>query len=105
VTFEATAPADSQIDFRVRSATSEAELPGATFIDLISASSALGTTRCALTGPTPACPIDLFDRLGGAPLVHLPFMEVEAALYPASGGEGLPQVSAWRMDYSCTEGQ
>jgi hypothetical protein len=105
VTFETTTPGDSQIEFRARAAASEAELPGATFIELVRASSALGTTRCALTGPAPPCPLDLFELLGGAPLVHLPFMELEAVLHPASGAAGLPRVSAFRMDYSCIEGQ
>jgi hypothetical protein len=104
VTFESTTPGDSFIDFRVRSAPGEAALPEATFIELISASTELGTSRCRVTGPAPLCPIDLFVRLGGAPLVHLPFMEVEVVLHPASDGR-LPQVSAWRMDYSCTAAQ
>jgi hypothetical protein len=103
VTFEASTPGDSFITFRVRSAQTEAELAAATFIELISASTALGTSRCAVTGPAPDCPIDLFVRLGGAPLVHLPFMEVEAVLHPASADQRLPGIGTWRMDYSCTD--
>jgi len=105
VVYEATTPGDSFIELRVRSAPSEPELDAAAFIELIQISTALGTTRCAVTGPAPDCPIDLFVRLGGAPLAHLPFMEVEAVLHPASGdGRLLPGVDAWRMDYSCTAG-
>jgi hypothetical protein len=103
VTYEASTPGDSFIGFRLRSAQTEAELAAATFIDLISVSTALGTTRCLVTGPAPECPIDLFVRLGGAPLAHLPFMEVEAVLHPASADQLLPRMNAWRMDYSCLD--
>lgn len=103
VTYAASTPGDSFIEFRLRAAAGEAELEAARFVELIRASTALGTSRCALTGPAPDCPVDLFVRLGGAPLAHLPLLQVEAVLHPATADQRLPGVAEWRMDYSCTD--
>jgi hypothetical protein len=103
LTFVAATPADSSIQFRLRSAPSQAALESARYIDLITASTALGTRRCSVSGPAP-CPIDLFDVLGGAPLAHHPFSELEITLNP-SGDGSMPSVEEWKVSYSCTFNQ
>jgi hypothetical protein len=103
-TYRATTPGDSSIRFRVRTAPKEAQLPAAAFLELTTASAALGTDRCAFTGPAP-CPIDMFERLGGAPLVHHPLSELEVLLNPASADGRLPKVDQWQLNYSCTFNQ
>ena len=104
MTYEATTPGDSSITFRVRAAPSRAELGQAAFIDLITASEALGTTQCTFAGPAP-CPIDLFVAFDGAPLAHYPVTQIEAVLSPPSGDLPMPSVGRWQMTYSCTQAQ
>lgn len=103
-TYRALTPGDSSIAFSVRSAATEAELGDAQPFELLTASTALGTARCAITGPEP-CPLDLFVVLGGAPLVHHPVAELEVVLSPASGDGTMPSVEQWRLNYSCTFNQ
>lgn len=102
--YGARTPGDSSIRMRVRTAPTEDGLRSATFFDLATASTALGTARCTFTGPAP-CPIDLFEVLGGAPLVHHPLSELEVLLTPSSIDQRMPTVDAWQLDYSCTENQ
>jgi hypothetical protein len=101
LTYRATTPGDSSIHFRLRTAPTEDQLTEAEYIDLVTASSALGTERCTFTGPAP-CPIDLFVVLGGAPLAHHPLSELEVVLTPASADGNLPTVDEWNLNYSCT---
>jgi hypothetical protein len=101
LTYDASTPGDSSIAFRIRSAPSRQALERATFRELITASAALGTERCRVTGPAP-CPIDLFLAFGGAPLAHHPFAELELELRPSSGDGALPAVEEWKLNYSCT---
>ncbi len=103
LTYRALTPGDSSIAFAVRVAASEGELARAESFDLLTASTALGTARCGITGPAP-CPLDLFVVLGGAPLVHHPFAELSVLLSPASDGT-VPFVEQWRLSYSCTFNQ
>jgi hypothetical protein len=103
-TYRALTPGDSSIRFAVRSAPTEADLGRATSFDLLTASTALGTARCAFTGPAP-CPLDLFVVLGGAPLVHHPIAELAVLLTPASGDGAMPSVEQWSLNYSCTFNQ
>lgn len=102
--YRATTPGDSSIRMRVRTAPTEDQLQSATFLELANASTVLGTALCSFTGPAP-CPIDLFDRLGGAPLAHHPLSELEIVLTPSSTDQRLPTVEEWQLDYSCTFNQ
>jgi hypothetical protein len=104
LTYRATTPGDSSIEFRVRTAATEDQLLTAEYIDLITASAALGTQRCSFTGPAP-CPIDLFVVLGGAPLAHHPLSELELVLRPDSSDGTVPTVDDWNLNYSCTMNQ
>ncbi len=101
---QAATPGDSSILFRLRTAASEAELARGAFVDLLIASAALGTDRCGFTGPAP-CPIDLYDALGGSPLAHHPFAQLDVRLSPASEDGRMPTVEQWQLTYSCTFNQ
>jgi hypothetical protein len=103
-TFQALTPGDASIRFRLRTAAVEAELSSSAFVDLLTASAALGTQRCGFTGPAP-CPIDLYDALGGAPLAHHAFAQLEVRLSPASEDDRMPAVEEWQLTYSCTFNQ
>jgi hypothetical protein len=103
-TYRATTPGDSSIRMRMRTAPTEDGLQSALFIDLLTASTALGTSRCTVTGPAP-CPIDLFEVLDGAPLVHHPLSELEVTFSPSSSDQRMPTVDDWQLDYSCTFNQ
>jgi hypothetical protein len=103
-TFDAATPSDSSILFRLRTAAAEAELANAVFLDLLTASAARGTDRCGFTGPAP-CPIDLYVVLGGAPLAHHPFAQLEVLLSPANADGRMPEVDEWQLTYSCTFNQ
>jgi hypothetical protein len=100
-TFAAATPDDSSIVFRLRTAPNQSALPVATYVDLVTASTALRTDRCSFTGPPP-CPIDLFVVLDGAPRAHHPLAELEAVLYPASSDGSVPSVEEFNLNYSCT---
>jgi hypothetical protein len=103
LTFVTSTPGDSSIVFRLRSAPSVDALESADFIELITASSALGTRRCSVTGPAP-CPIDLYDVLGGPPLAHQPYSELEITFHPSADG-AMPSIDDWLLNYSCTFNQ
>jgi hypothetical protein len=103
-TYGSTTPGDSSISFRVRTAPTETQLPDAEYIDLLTASAALGTELCTFTGPAP-CPVDLFVVLGGAPRAHHPFSELQVVLNPASSDDRMPTVDEWQLNYSCTQNQ
>lgn len=103
-TYQTQTPGDSSIVFRVRTASTEVELGHATFLDLITASTALGTGRCSFTGPAP-CPIDLYALLGGAPLAHHPFAQLEVLFNPDSDDGRMPGVEEWQLTFSCTFNQ
>jgi hypothetical protein len=103
-TYVATTPGDSTIGFRVRTAPTEDQLLASEYVELSTASTALGSDRCSFTGPPP-CPIDLFDALGGAPLAHHPLSELEVVLNAASSDGSMPRVDQWQLNYSCTFNQ
>jgi hypothetical protein len=103
-TYDAMTPGDSSIGFSVRTAPTEDQLPDAEYIELLTASTALGTERCSFTGPPP-CPVDLFVALGGAPLAHHPLSELEVILNPASSDRRMPTVDQWQLNFSCTQNQ
>lgn len=103
-TYDAATPGDSSIGFRVRTAPTEAELENATYIELVTASTALRTAQCSFTGPAP-CPIDLYDALDGPPLAHHPFAQLQVLLSPDSADGRMPAVEEWQLTFSCTFNQ
>jgi hypothetical protein len=103
-TYRTQTPGDSSIGFRVRTAPTEVALAHETYRDLITASVALGTVRCNFTGPA-RCPLDLYELLGGAPLAHHPFAQLEVLFNPDSEDGRMPSVEEWQLTFSCTFNQ
>lgn len=96
--YNSTTPNTSTIDFRVRSADTQALLSGATWKNLGTAQSTPTDTQvCPLTGPAP-CPLDLFATLG-SPDQKRAWLELEVTLTPAGGGS--PVLNTFDATYSC----
>lgn len=100
LSYDTVTPGNSSIDFKMRVADSAAGLATAPLITVATASAALGTETCALTGPSP-CPIDLWNALGGRPLGNKPFMELVTEIKPTSDQSQSPTLNSWRIIYSC----
>lgn len=96
-------PGDSSIRFRARTAETEADLPGATFIELAVAQRSPDTQICNLSGPAP-CPIDLYATLGAAN-ARFRFLQLEAVLTPTSDQRVSPVLGDWKVTYSCPPAQ
>jgi hypothetical protein len=99
--YDSLTPADSNIVFRIRTATSVADLPNQSFLSLATASTASPTgSVCKMSGPPP-CPADLYTTLGGLPAVRGPVLELEVTLNPSSTSTQTPVLNNWQISYSC----
>jgi hypothetical protein len=101
LTYEATTPGDSSVEFRIRTAATEQELGRASWTRLITAQASPDTQVCSLFGPEP-CPVDLYALLQGSPRAHHPFAELRLIANPTSDGTAMPAVQRWQLNYSCT---
>lgn len=102
--YDAITPADSRIEFSVRTASSMDQLTANTlpFVPVATAQAVpVDTQRCEVDPPS--CPIDLFNLLGN-PAQQLPFLELRVHLVPGSNGEG-PLLRDWKVRYSCPPSQ
>ncbi len=95
--------AGAEILFEARTATSEAGLASASWVTIATASNDLQT--CGLGGPLPACPVSLYDALGGGPDSRLPFLELRATLSPSSSGLAKAILNRWQITYSCPDNE
>jgi hypothetical protein len=100
LTYAATTPADSRVQFRIRAAETELELTSASWVELATAQAVPNTQQCTFAGPLP-CPIDLYVMLGGSPRAHYAFAEVEVTEAPTSDGTQLSTVQGWQLTFSC----
>lgn len=100
LTYVAATPSDSNVQFRLRAADTEAELTSASYLDVATARSSPDTQVCSLAGPSP-CPIDLFSALDTLRLSHEKFVELEVTLNPTSNGEQAATIQNWELTYSC----
>ncbi len=100
LTYAVTTPADSRVQFRIRSAETAPELNGASWIELATAEAASDTQLCTLAGPVP-CPIDLYVMLGGSPRAHHTFAEVEVTETPTSDRTQRASVQSWQLSFFC----
>lgn len=106
--YDAITPADSRVEFEVRSALSPAEL-AANAIPFIKVGEAhavpTDTQRCEV-GPTGSgCPVDLYDALATAGQnQQVPVLELRVRLIPGSSGEG-PVLRDWKIRFSCPPAQ
>lgn len=106
--YDSITPADSRIQFEVRTATSLDELAAdvTSFIPIGEAHAVpTDTQRCEVGPPGSGCPIDLFHALEGAgQSQQMPFLELRVRLIPGSSGEG-PVVRDWKVRFSCPPAQ
>ncbi|MEY4545227.1 MAG: hypothetical protein RL685_1422 [Pseudomonadota bacterium] len=102
--YDAVTPADSRIEFEVRTAQTRAELDANTIAyQPIATAQAVpvDTQRCEVNPPN--CPIDIFTALG-APSHQFEQLQLRVKLIPGSSGEG-PLLRDWRVRYSCPPSQ
>jgi hypothetical protein len=106
--YDAVTPADSRIEFEVRSALSTDDLTANTtaFIEVAEAHAVPTDTQRCEVGPTGSgCPIDLYNALAGAGQnQQVPVLELRVRLIPGSSGEG-PVLRDWKIRFSCPPAQ
>lgn len=102
--YDAVTPADSRIEFEMRTAPSMAELLANTipFTPIAQAHAIPDDTQHCEVDP-PNCPVDIFLKLG-APSQLYKVLELRVKLIPGSSGEG-PLLRDWRVRYSCPPSQ
>ena len=102
--YDAVTPADSRIEFEIRTAPTAAELAADTiaFTPIAQAHSIPTDTQHCEVNP-PGCPIDIFTKLG-APSQQYKELELRVNLIPGTSGEG-PLLRDWRVRYSCPPSQ
>ncbi len=104
LTYQSSTPGDSSIEFRVRTADTEAGLASAAWVTVATAQADPDTQNCTLAGPSP-CAIDLYpilEPLGGA---HHEFAELEVSLNPTSDLSEPATIQRWELTYSCPYSQ
>lgn len=102
--YDAVTPADSRIEFEIRTAPSIAELAAGTvpFMPIAAAHSVpTDTQRCDVDPPD--CPIDIFTALGTTGQQQST-LELLVRLIPGSSGEG-PLLRDWKVRFSCPPSQ
>lgn len=102
--YDAVTPADSRIEFEIRTAPTIAELVADTLPFLpIAAAHAVptDTQRCDVNPPD--CPIDIFTALGTT-AQQQSMLELRVRLIPGSSGEG-PLLRDWKVRFSCPPSQ
>jgi hypothetical protein len=105
--YDAVTPADSRIEFEVRTAATADELAAnATSFVPVAQAHALPTNTQKCEGVAqPNCPIDLFHLLGDAARQQqVDLLELRVRLIPGSNGEG-PVVRDWKVRFSCPPAQ
>lgn len=106
--YDSVTPADSRIEFEVRTATSLDEFASnaSSFIPVGSAHAVpTDTQRCEVGPPGSGCPIDLFDALANEGRTQqVPYLQLRVRLIPGSSGEG-PVVRDWKVRFSCPPAQ
>lgn len=110
--YDAQAASDSQVDFKVQVATTQADLATAPFVALGSARSVpTDTQACPVPQipapvPAPTCPpIDLYQKLGGPPQARYSFLQLSMDFTPNTLQTVTPVVSNWQITYSCPADQ
>lgn len=102
--YDAVTPADSRIEFEIRTASSIAQLAADTvpFVPIAAAHAVpTDTQRCDVSPPD--CPIDIFTALGTTGQQQST-LELLVRLIPGSSGEG-PLLRDWKVRFSCPPSQ
>lgn len=102
LTWNASTPGGSSVSFRARTAPTNGGLASAGWHDLGAAQASPNTQSCALGGPAPLCPVDVYSKLGSPDQQH-EWLELAIDLTPA--GASSPMVDQWKLSYSCPPGE
>lgn len=104
--YDAITPADSRVEFAIRTAGSAEELDADTtaYVTVAEARAVpYDTQSCEVVSAT--CPVDIFEALGEAgQSQQIGLLELRVRLLPGSSGEG-PVVRDWRIRFSCPPSQ
>jgi hypothetical protein len=103
--YDSVTPADSRIDFEIRTAASidDLVLGAIPWVPVASAHAVpTNTQRCEID-PANNCPIDIFTLLG-SPSQQQAVLELRVHLVPGTNGEG-PLLRDWRVRFSCPPSQ
>lgn len=102
--YDAVTPADSRIEFEVRTAPSITELAADTtaFTPIAQAHAVPSDTQHCEINP-PNCPIDIFTLLQ-APAQQYAVLELRVRLVPGTSGES-PLLRDWKVRFSCPPSQ
>jgi lectin-like protein len=102
--YDSVTPADSRIEFEMRTGPSLADLAagGIPFIPIAQAHAVPDNTqKCEVSQLD--CPVDIFSKLG-SPAQEQPVLELNVRLIPGSSGEG-PLLRDWKVRFSCPPSQ
>ncbi len=105
-TYVAHTPADSKVEFRARTASTEAGLAMQLFRPVATAArTPVDTQTCSLFGPSGVCPVSMYNKLGGLPDARRSYLEVQTELYPSSNLVETPALDSWEVTFSCVQNQ
>jgi hypothetical protein len=104
--YDAITPADSRIEFAIRSAATQAELDADTIPYVtVAEAHAVPTDTQSCEAVSDTCPIDIFHPLGeAAQSQQIDLLQLRVRLIPGSSGEG-PVVRDWKIRFSCPPAQ
>ncbi len=105
--YDAVTPANSRVEFSVRTAATQEELDANTtpFVKVADARAVPTNTQRCESATQSGCPIDLFHALGEAgQSQQVDLLELRVRLIPGSSGEG-PIVRDWKLRFSCPPAQ
>jgi hypothetical protein len=107
LTYNVTAPGDSNVRFQMRTSNSLTDLGMAPWIDL--AVVPPDPAVCTPGGPGPKCPVNLYEELSDNLMLptnaRLKYVELGVTLNPTSNGRFSPTLNDWDITYSCQANQ
>jgi hypothetical protein len=101
--YDAVTPADSRVEFEVRTAATQDELDAnlTSYLPVATAHAVPTDTQRCEGVSQPGCPIDIFHALeADERLTQLPLLQLRIRLVPGSNGEG-PILRDWKVRFSC----
>jgi hypothetical protein len=102
--YDAVTPADSRIEFAIRTARTQEELDTLPFL-LVGEAHAIPTDTQHCDVVSAGCPIDIYHPLGeNDQSQQVDLLQLRVRLIPGSNGEG-PIVRDWKLRFSCPPAQ
>jgi len=104
--YDAVTPADSRVEFAIRTASTTAELDADTTAYVtVAQAHAVPTDTQSCETVSAACPVDIFHPLGdNEQTQQIELLQLRVRLIPGSSGEG-PVVRDWKIRFSCPPAQ